>query len=206
VHGFVLAGGKSSRMGMDKATMLFCGRPMIEIAVDKLRSFCAEVSIAGNRDDLTGYAEIVHETRLEIGPAAGVEAGLRAARLPWVIFLPVDVPLMPADVLRRWATATLAMAQGELAATYLLANGLRQPAFCLLRQDCLAKVLVAIEAGHLRLNDLLDAAGPALGQEAAEFGVGGIASNDEVERWFANINTPDDLAKAEAWSQHPTNE
>ncbi|MES2390469.1 MAG: NTP transferase domain-containing protein, partial [Acidobacteriota bacterium] len=37
----MLAGGKSSRMGVDKATLEFRGRPMVEIAVEKLRGVCA---------------------------------------------------------------------------------------------------------------------------------------------------------------------
>ena len=80
VHGFVLAGGKSSRMGTDKALLEFCGRPLVEIAVEKLREFCAEVSIAGNRDDLSVFAPVAHETRVDCGPAAGIEAGLKAAQ------------------------------------------------------------------------------------------------------------------------------
>ena len=103
VHGFVLAGGKSSRMGEDKALLRFCGRPMVEIAVEKLRGFCEEVTIAGNREDLAGFAPVVRESRTGVGPAAGVEAGLGAARQEWAMFLPVDVPLVPEELLRRWA-------------------------------------------------------------------------------------------------------
>src|ERR1700761_8141432 len=98
VHGFVLAGGKSSRMGRDKALLTFRGRPMVEIAVEKLRGFCSAVSIAGNREDLSSFAPVVTETRVDCGPAAGIEAGLQACTELWAMFVPVDVPLVPGEL------------------------------------------------------------------------------------------------------------
>ena len=71
VHGFVLAGGRSVRMGKDKALLQFSGRPMVKIAVEKLREFCAEVRIAGSREDLSGFAPVVMDESEEAGPAAG---------------------------------------------------------------------------------------------------------------------------------------
>jgi len=174
VHGFVLAGGKSSRMGVDKALLPFCGRPMVEIAVEKLREFCADVSIAGN-----------WEERVDVGPGAGIEAGLKAARQPWVMFLPVDVPLVPVELLRGWVEAVLESGCG---ASYLVVKEQRQPAFCVMRRECLAGVSAALDRGVRRLDELLRSVA------AAEVEV-------EVESWFMNVNTPEDLAKAEAASK-----
>jgi molybdopterin-guanine dinucleotide biosynthesis protein A len=204
VHGFVLAGGKSSRMGRDKALMELQGRPMVEIAVEKLRTFCTDVSIAGNREDLKRFAAVVPEMRLDVGPVAGIEAGLRAAGQPWVLFVPVDVPLMPAEVLERWAKDTLERNETEWAATYLLANSVRQPAFCMFRRECLSRVTEAIEDGRRRLNELVDAAaagerGFSWGHDAAGFGPLGEATEEQVERWFANVNTPEEMAVLESW-------
>jgi molybdopterin-guanine dinucleotide biosynthesis protein A len=175
VHGFVLAGGQSKRMGADKATMLFRGRPMVEIAVEKLRSFCADVSIAGNRDDLNGVAEVVHEERQDSGPAAGIEAGLRAARQPWAIFMPVDVPLVPSHLLR-------AMAE-RATPCYLISAGEPQPAFCLLPKASADTWSNALHDSGKLLHLLY-----AVGAEPLEV---------DEKLAFANLNTPEDFAKAE---------
>jgi molybdenum cofactor guanylyltransferase len=200
VHGFVLAGGASSRMGEDKALLRFCGRPMVEIAVEKLRGFCAEVSIAGNREDLAGLASVVPEVRAAVGPAAGVEAGLFAATQPWALFMPVDVPLVPAELLRRWAATVLAM-DGVAASN--LYYGRNQPAFCMLRRECLGGFSEAIEAGERRLGVLLDrASGEFFWRCDADdlYGENGPAL--EVRAWwFKNINMPEELAEAEAWAR-----
>lgn len=188
IHGFVLAGGRSTRMGQDKALMSFRGQPMIALAVEKLKMFCAEVSIAGNREDLQGYAEVVPEARMGEGPAAGVEAGLQVAKQPWAMFLPVDVPLVPAEILRQWAAEVLLRDDVQVSHLFV---GVPQPAFCMLRRECLARFSAALEAGDRRLLTLFQAA-------AGESGVHWVheVSGPSAGRWFMNVNTPEEMAAA----------
>ncbi len=192
VHGFVLAGGGSSRMGEDKALLRFCGQPMVEIAVEKLRDVCMEVGIAGNREDLARFAPVVREKRLNAGPAAGIEAGLKAGAQPWVMFVPVDVPLAPARLLRRWAKLVLEK-EGVLASH--LRCGRDQPAFCMLRRECAERLSQALDTGERRLEVLLRAASEDLEWVLDVAKESPMA--DARESWFANVNTREDLAAAE---------
>jgi molybdopterin-guanine dinucleotide biosynthesis protein A len=193
VSGFVLAGGLSSRMGTDKALLEFCGRPMVEIAVETLREFCAHVAIAGNREDLGRFAPVVHESRMEAGPAAGVEAGLRAAAQEWAVFVPVDVPLVPAALLQRWVSA--AMGRG-FAASYLMVNGSKQPTFCAVRRECVGTFSTALDEGERRLGEILRRVPEGFWcADAAQFAR--RPALEEMERMFQNVNTLEDLAAAE---------
>ncbi len=204
VHGFVLAGGGSTRMGEDKALLRLGGRPMVEIAVETLRSLCENVSIAGNRPDLSGLAAVVLETRKGWGPAAGIEAGLRAAKSGWVMFVPVDVPLVPGSLLRAWVEAVLSREAMGCVASTLLVQGELQPAFCMLRRECLEAVCDALEGGERKLTRVLEG--------IAEAGVGLVWACDvaalmdagrmgELKAWFSNVNTPEEFALAKAWVQ-----
>ena len=201
VHGFVLAGGKSSRMGRDKALLLFRGRPMVEIAVEKLRNFCAAVSIAGNREDLAEFGEIAREERVDCGPAAGIEAGLKAAREPWAMFVPVDVPLVPPELLRRWCEEALRVNMTVSS----LGIGQKQPAFCLMRRERLASFARGLDEGERRLEVLLNRTAEV--DDCASwtydahdlYGYPDYRGPDDqsLERWFLNVNTPEEFAKAE---------
>ena len=205
VHGFVLAGGERSRMGADKALLRFCGRPMVEIAVKKLRGFCADVGIAGNRDDLAEFAPVVRESRLDVGPAAGIEAGLLAATQPWVMFMPVDVPLVPGELLQRWCKEALRVG---MRVSYLGMGGWKQPAFCLLQRDRLGSFTESLDGGERRLEVLLHLSAKADDISSWMYdeyelygGVEDTAPDEEtLERWFLNVNTPQELADAEAWA------
>ena len=206
VHGFVLAGGKSSRMGQDKALLPFLGRPMIEIAIEKLRGFCAEVSIVGNREDLRGFAPVVREERLNVGPAAGVEAGLFAGTQPWTMFIPVDVPLVPLEVLRIWGATVVEQKTAGYGASCLLANQQRQPAFCMMRRECYGSVTFALERGERRLDDILmsidkdEEVGGVWVCDVAKLAYASSPASLDRKLWFSNVNTPQELAEAEAWA------
>ncbi len=199
MSGFVLAGGLSSRMGTDKALLEFCGRPMVEIAVATLRDFCAEVSVAGNRDDLERFAPVVHEVRIEAGPAAGVEAGLRAATEDWAVFVPVDVPLVPAALLQRWVSAVI---ERDCAASYLVVNGNKQPTFCAVRRECVGTFSAALDGGERRLAEILRRVpGGCWCCDVAECVEGALIPAEEMELLFSNVNTPEDRAAAERYAR-----
>jgi len=188
-------------MGVDKAAQKFCGRPLIELGVEKLSSFCAEVAIAGNRSDLVHIAPVVTETRVDTGPGAGVEAGLRFARYDWCLFVPVDVPLLPVALLRSWAAEVLAVEGEGVRGSYLVANGQPQPSICLLRRDCVGLISRALNRDERRVRKLLTGID-------AEFGAGALwvcdaaafapnAAAEDLDRWFSNLNTPEEFARAE---------
>ena len=163
---------------------------MVETSVEKLWKFCSSVCIAGNREDLSRYAQVVRDEREDAGPAAGMEAGLLVANEEWSMFLPVDVPLVPAELLRRWAEAVM---ERGVRASYLRCGEELHPALCLLHRDVLPVFRAAIEGDERRLTRILEGLGSGLWvAEAAEFAPEGA----EVETWFANVNTPEDMARA----------
>lgn len=207
VHGFVLAGGKSSRMGRDKALLPFRGRPMVEIAVEKLRALCSAVSIVGDRHDLAAFAPIVVDERVNCGPGAGIEAGLHACSQPWAVFMPVDVPLLPPEFLQRWMQEALRV---RMSVSYLGLLGLgKQPAFCMLQRERVVAFSRRLDSGERRLEVLLNLCAADDGYASWMYdewelyggvcGVPGEQIPDEVTlaQWFANVNTPDELARAE---------
>jgi molybdopterin-guanine dinucleotide biosynthesis protein A len=189
VHGFVLAGGLSSRMGSDKALLSFRGRPMIEIAVATLREVCGEVSISGDRDDLAVWAPVLHESRRHEGPAAGVEAALAASLNPWVLMLPVDVPGMEAGLLRRWMGVVFE--QPNVLASYMVCAGEWHPALCLVHHDCLPLFRESLDAGDRKLTRIFGRLNERLLIVEATTLMPG------AERCFLNVNTPEELEQAE---------
>ncbi|SEF56782.1 molybdenum cofactor guanylyltransferase [Bryocella elongata] len=195
ITGFVLAGGRSSRMGRDKALLELDGRTLTEIAIGKLREFCAEVAVAGSREDLSGLARVVPDLRPGLGPAAAVEAGLSASTQPWALFVPVDAPIVPVELLQQWAELVL---RTEAKGSYLSVVGQVQPAFILLRKELGARIGEMVGAGELRLLrlwlrlDVMLGPGSLLAVEAETLPCTRGWTSTEVANVFANINTPED--------------
>jgi molybdopterin-guanine dinucleotide biosynthesis protein A len=176
-------------MGQDKATLLFCGRPMIGIAIDTLQSVCANVFISGNRDDLAEWAPVVRELRTDAGPAAGIEAALLHATADWVLLMPVDLPLMSATLLRKWIA--LVLVQADVRASYLECGEEWHPALCLVHRSCLQLFQAALNADDRKLTRIFK----QLGTELLVLKANEIMPRAEI--CFRNVNTTDELAEAE---------
>lgn len=108
--GVVLAGGRSSRFGSDKAMEKIRKETFLEHTVALLRPLCAEVIISGNKEQ---YAvpgcRLVKDEYEDCGPLGGIHAALKSCRTAYALFLTCDMPFME--------TAPLYQMLGELPAS-----------------------------------------------------------------------------------------
>jgi molybdenum cofactor guanylyltransferase len=201
-EGFVLAGGRSTRMGQDKALLTLAGRSLLELALDKLRTLplAAAPRIAGARAEPLSPAPVVDDLHPGCGPLGGIEAALAASSRPLNVFLPVDTPLLPAQFLiwmLRRAEITGALA------TVPRINGWPQPLCAVYHRQLLPPIAAALMAGDYKVMPVVIAA--ASGAASTDvFDVELVASADveilgfsplPLYRWFHNCNTPEDMAE-----------
>lgn len=104
----ILAGGKSSRMGRDKAFLEIGRQTLLARQIEIVRAAGAvEVFISGR--DGTDYSafncRVLKDNFRDAGPLAGIEAALAAATNPLLLVLAVDLPAMRVELLRWLAAA-----------------------------------------------------------------------------------------------------
>ena len=224
VGGYVLAGGKSSRMGRDKALLELAGKPLVQHAVVKLQRICAEVHLLGNRNELAVYGPLVRDVHEGRGPLSGIEAALEDSQYDWNLFMPVDMPFLPAAFLGWWVPMALARAKEGMRMAMLTVDERPQPALCLLHKDVLPFVKQAMEQGGFKLFRVFEEAEREL---SVRTGVSsGVLFNlpwsvdqqltilpgenypwckltkeqDAARRlWFANLNTPEEFTEAQGF-------
>jgi len=103
LYGLVLAGGASTRMGQDKATLAYHGRAQLQWAYELLTGVCERsyVSVRPDQRDEPTRASLpqIVDTQPGIGPMAGISAALAAhPRAAWLI-LACDLPFLSRDTL-----------------------------------------------------------------------------------------------------------
>lgn len=148
ITGVVLAGGRGSRMGgADKGLQNFNGVPLALHTLLRLQRQVGEALVNANRN-LSAYESFgapVWPDALPdyAGPLAGFLTGLEQAQTAWIVTVPCDTPLFPADLVDRLAEAA-AREDAEIAmASAPEQDGqLRpQPVFCLIRRDLLESLV-----------------------------------------------------------------
>ncbi|HEY6339482.1 MAG TPA: molybdenum cofactor guanylyltransferase [Candidatus Sulfotelmatobacter sp.] len=96
---FVLAGGKSARMGADKAFVEFDGRTLLARALEVTRLVTNDVQIVGDAARFAAFAPVVEDVFPGCGPLAGIHAALRASAAELNLMLAVDMPFVSRDLL-----------------------------------------------------------------------------------------------------------
>lgn len=103
ISAVLLAGGESRRMGQDKATVVFNGKPLWEIQLDLLRKLQPrEIFLSARGDPVWRPADVnfVIDQAPSRGPLSGLAATLPRIQTDHLLALAIDMPLMTEDFLR----------------------------------------------------------------------------------------------------------
>lgn len=182
---FILAGGKSTRMGADKAFIDYDGCTLVDRALDLARLITSGVCIVGSREKFAPFASVVEDIFRDCGPLGGIHAALRASPTELNLMLAVDTPFVPVPFLQY----LIRCAQSAPDATVIVprTHAGWQPLCAIYRPGFADAAEAALRAGRNRIDRLFgQVRARALEQEELE--AAGFSANI-----FRNLNTPEEL-------------
>jgi molybdenum cofactor guanylyltransferase len=188
VAAFILAGGKSTRMGTDKAFVEYEGRTLLATALNVARSVTADVRIVGTHQKFSPYAQVVEDIFCECGPLAGIHAALRVSASELNLMLAVDMPFVSGEFLNY----LIGQARNASEAMVVVprSDGRRQPLCCIYRIGFAAVAESALRAGQYRIDRLFEQV-PTRVIEQNELESAGFSA-----AVFRNLNTPAEVGGA----------
>jgi molybdopterin-guanine dinucleotide biosynthesis protein A len=188
VTAFILAGGKSTRMGADKAFVEYGGRTLLARALDLARSVTPEVRIVGSAEKFALFAPVVEDVFCDCGPLGGIHAALRASQTELNVMLAVDMPFV------SWTFLQYLISQAgkapEAAVVVPRGNGNWQPLCAVYRREFAGAAEDALRAGRNRIDPLFNVVRTRV---VAEEELAGVGFSPAL---FRNLNTPEEVSKA----------
>jgi molybdenum cofactor guanylyltransferase len=187
VSAFILAGGKSARMGTDKAFVLLDGRTLLARMLHLARQLTSNVHIIGDPAKFAPFAPTIEDIFPGCGPLGGIHAALRSSRTDLNVILAVDVPFVSLALLDYLISRG---ASSNANVTLARAAGGFQPLCAIYRRSFADGAENALLTGHCKIDALF---APTTTQviEEAELEASGFSP-----RIFRNLNTPEELAQA----------
>jgi len=164
VTGIIVAGGRSSRMGQDKALLEIDGATMLERTYTTLQQAAQRVVVV-TRDN-QGYGlsgmETVSDVFPGMGPLSGIHAGLSASTTEWGMVVACDMPFVQPEVLhdllavtKKW-TELQGTREPALQAVIPSMDGRIHPLLAVYHRSVLPSAEECLRSGRLRLTDWLD--------------------------------------------------
>ncbi len=181
VTGVLLAGGKSQRMGQDKALLQLDGTTLFERSLTLLKQFFTHILIAGERPDLERPGILAIADFYPGSALGGLHTGLFAAETDWIFVAPCDMPYPDARIVER----LLAERNGFDAVVPRTPEGY-EPVFALYHKNCLPQMEAMLQHNEFRIYDFY--------QRIAIRYLDPAELPEGWERSLINLNTPAQLA------------
>ena len=188
--GAVLAGGQSRRFGEDKAHAILAGKPLVSHVVETLQALFEDVLIVANEPvayehfDVTVVSDIVRGA----GSLGGLLTALVHAKADRCFVVACDMPFLNPNLIRRMLGRCKGMdvvvpsVEGDL-----------QPLHAIYSKRCIGHIQERIGEGEFRIFDFYPEVLTLHLDERF------CREVDPENRSFANINTPEELTRAQRW-------
>lgn len=184
---FVLAGGKSTRMGSDKAFLVFDGNTLLARALESARSVTRDVRIVGSAEKFAAFAPVVEDVFRDCGPLGGIHAALRSSQAELNLVLAVDMPFASPELLQYMVTRA---SHSDRIATVAQAGGGWQPLCAVYRREFADIAENSLRTGHYKV-DALFGNSTVQSVSESELATVGVAS-----QLFRNLNSINDMEAA----------
>lgn len=188
ISALILAGGKGSRIGREKAMLELAGRPLVEHAIKSAANVFEKVYLSGPPELESMGLPVVPDRHQGVGPLAGILSGLEAVTTPWLFALPCDSPFIPEAFFRGMAAL---ISDHEVVVP--MNQGFYEPTHALYSKVLVPLMEKLIDSGERKIKLLYAAA------RVREAGDELIRQWDPDGMAFFNINTAEDLARAEEY-------
>ncbi len=188
ITGFVLAGGKSARMGRDKAFLEASGRSLLANALELARSVAPEVRIVGEAAKFSAFGVVVEDVYRDRGPLGGIHAALENSQTELNLILGVDLPFVAVDFLQY----VIAAANGSDSLVTVARMGTYYEPLCAVYRRQFASLAAAALAANRNKVDALFAGIPLRVISDEE-----LARNGFPASMFRNMNTPAEWKQAQ---------
>ena len=179
----LLAGGKSSRMGLPKHLLPTSDGTIIEHLIGKLSPLFVETLIVGRRLNLEGEGfRTVEDARPEQCPLVGLYSGLRTANTNLCFVLACDLPFVKPQLVQY----LLSLAH-EFDVVVPIVNGYYEPLCAVYRRTAIPAIEENLDRGTLKITEIYDRQKlrKVTEQEMKQF--------DKELSSFINLNTPRQL-------------
>jgi molybdopterin-guanine dinucleotide biosynthesis protein A len=182
IEAFILAGGQSRRMGTDKSQLRLENQTFTERVAETLEQVSDAIILVGARHEHAKYKSVA-DVYPGWGALGGLHAALAACESEWAIVVACDLPFVTAGLFNY-----LALLRENCDAVVPLQPDERpQPLAALYRiEPCRQRAAELIESGRRRPRDLLE----LVNTRWVPFNE--LRNLDQAEKFFVNINTPDD--------------
>lgn len=182
--GFVVVGGRSSRMGRDKALLPLGGVPLALHIAGQLQQVVSDVTLLGTPSTYLHLGlPVLPDAQAQRGPLAGLCAGLENSPTEWSVFVACDMPYVDSDIFMALLHCA---ATADAQAVVPHVDGLWQPLCAAYHSSCLPVLQAALQGeersvvrafARLRVH-------PVSAEE--------LGGAERCSLIFRNANTPDD--------------
>jgi len=151
--GIIMAGGKSTRMGKNKALLKIGGQTVIERIANELRKAVSELILVTKTPEDYQFLGLpmIEDQWKGMGPLAGIHAGLEASKTEKNLVVACDMPFVSSEI-GGYLLQFLDHYQGAVP----MISGQLHPLFAAYRKDALPEISKALEKQELKIRLFFD--------------------------------------------------